>query len=79
MDEKATTKPPRASIICSGSDLIHHCQTLENSTQVLELLQYLDLSEGITKNAEFGLFLVLETLIESLQHVSSELKNRHRA
>lgn len=80
MNKETTQNPPRESLICtdSGSELLNHCQTLENTTQVLELLEYLDLSEGITKDAEYGVFLTLETVINALRYVSAQLNTAYQ-
>lgn len=74
MDKENVKNLSNHSIISNSPGPLDYRDTLENTAQILELLEYLDLSEGLTRDAQFGLFLVLETVIQSLRQVGEDIQ-----
>ncbi len=66
--------PPHPIIIYSEPTILNYCDSLENIANTLELLEYVDVSEGMDKGAEFGLFIVLQMLGDSARYLSGQLK-----
>lgn len=55
------------------SDIMHR-DTLDRVIHIIELLEQLDLSEGLTPGAQSGLYWVHRMIINSVKHVSDDLK-----
>lgn len=51
-----------------------HRDTLDHVAQEMELLDQLDLSNGLTPGAEAGLYWIHRVIIDSVKHVSDNLK-----
>lgn len=73
MEKGSLSNKPGHLIISDSPGIIGFRGTLKNSSQLLEMLEYLDLSEELTTDAQFGVFLTLETVIDALRYVSHEL------
>ena len=67
-----TAKVPEHPIISDTS----HRDTLDRVVHVIELLEQLDLSEGLTPSARAGLYWIHHMLAGTVKHVSDELRNR---
>ena len=60
---------PRHPII---SDTLHR-DTLDRVADIIELLEELDLSGGLTPNARAGLYWIHRMLADTIKHVSNAL------
>jgi hypothetical protein len=69
------TKVPEHPIICDSS----HRDTLDHVAHVIELLERLDLSEGLTPSARAGLYWVHRMLADTVKHVSDGLRDRPKS
>lgn len=65
------TKGPEHPIISETS----HRDTLDHVAHVIELLEQLDLSEGLTPGARAGHFWILRMLVDTVKHVSDGLRD----
>ncbi len=65
-------KVPEHPIISDTS----HRDTLDRVVHVIELLEQVDLSEGLTPSARAGLYWIHHMLADTVRHVSDELRNR---
>lgn len=63
---------PRHPII---SDTLHR-DTLDRVADIIELLEQLDLTEGLTPNACVGLYWIHSMLADAVKHVSDGLKKQ---
>lgn len=55
---------------------VSHRDTLDHVAHVIELLEQLDLSEGLTPGARAGLYWIHRMLADSVRHVSDGLRNK---
>ena len=55
-----------------------HRDTLDHVVHVIELLEQLDLSEGLTPGAHAGLYWIHRMLVDSVKHVSDGLRERSK-
>jgi hypothetical protein len=53
-----------------------HRDTLDRVVHVIDLLQQLDLSEGLTPNARAGLYWIHHMLADTVKHVSNHLRDK---
>ena len=53
-----------------------HRDTLDRVVHVIDLLQQLDLSEGLTPSAQAGLYWIHHMLADAVKHVSDHLRDR---
>lgn len=53
-----------------------HRDTLDHVAHVIELLEQLDLSEGLTPSARAGLYWIHRMLADAVRHVSDGLRNK---
>lgn len=51
-----------------------HRDTLDRVTHIIELLEQLDLSDGLTANARSGLYWIHRMLADAVKHVSDGLR-----
>lgn len=51
-----------------------HRDTLDRVADIIELLQQVNLSDGLTPNARAGLYWIHHMLADSIKHVSDELR-----
>lgn len=68
------TKVPEHPIISNTS----HRDTLDHVAHVIELLEQLDLSEGLTPSARAGLYWIHRMLVDTVKHVSDGLRDRSK-
>ena len=73
MQQERSPKPPPEPIISTNPGFLGLRDTLENSTKLLEMLEYMRLTDEWTQDAEYGFFLMLESVVEALQYVSRQL------
>lgn len=66
------TRVPEHPIISDAS----HRDTLDHVVHVIELLEQLDLSEGLTPGARAGLYWIHRMLADTVRHVSDGLRNQ---
>lgn len=75
--QRNRTKPPRQSRTSRyGHPIISaslHRDTLDRVADVLELLEHLDLSDGLTPSARAGLHWIHHMLVDATKHVSDGL------
>lgn len=50
-----------------------HRDTLDRVADIVELLQQLDLSEGLTPNARTGLYWIHHMVADTVKHISNQL------
>jgi hypothetical protein len=55
------------------SDTMHR-DTLDRVAHLIELLEQMDLSDGMTPGAQTGLYWVHRMIIDAVRHVSNDLK-----
>ncbi len=55
-----------------------HRDTLDRVVHVIELLEQLDLSEGLNPSARAGLYWIHHMLADTVKHVSDELRDRSK-
>lgn len=67
-----TAKVPEHPIISESS----HRDTLDHVIHVIELLEQLDLSEGLAPGARAGLYWIHRMLADAVRHVSDVLRNK---
>ena len=53
-----------------------HRDTLDHVAHVIELLEQLDLSEGLTPSARAGLYWIHRMLADAVRHVSDGLRDK---
>jgi len=51
-----------------------HRDTLDRVVHIIELLEQLDLSDGLTPSARAGLYLIHRMLADAIKHVSDGLR-----
>ena len=51
-----------------------HRDTLDRVAYVIELLEYMDLSDGMSPNAQSGLYWIHRMIIDSVKYVSDNIK-----
>lgn len=66
------TKVPEHPFISDTS----HRDTLDHVAHVIDLLEQLDLSEGLTPSARAGLYWIHRMLVDTVKHVSDGLRNQ---
>lgn len=54
-----------------------HRDTLDRVVHVIDLLQQLDLAEGLTPSARAGLYWIHHMLADTVKHVSNHLRDSH--
>lgn len=53
-----------------------HRDTLDRVVHVVDLLQHLDLSEGLSPSAHAGLYWIHHMLADTVKHVSNQLRDK---
>ena len=53
-----------------------HRDTLDRVVHVIDMLQQLDLSEGLTPSARAGLYWINHMLADTVKHVSNQLRDK---